>query len=314
MTREFPQTFAVVKAQANPRSFQILMSSSQYNQEEGHDVYTLENASWARDLERTRYEEDLFTELDPCVYTFCYYSSSHSMRIRKFKYWYTPYSFTRNGQRIPILEFQYKSWLPSGGIRIPIAYNETHFMDTLNTINQERCADIHNAEQGNLVTPPPRTRQNRSPPPISRQSPHFPESVEQTRRRLNMLDDYHPQPPPPQQPLPPSLLELLSEESSFAIPLPVAFQVTNTAPPGGEAPPSQQVLPLPKHVGDLLIHHSRLGTESCPILATPFSECDTLTVTSCFHVFDSQSLGRWRTDHSTCPVCRTPITNVVEES
>ena len=305
MTREFPQTFAVVKTQANPRSFQILTSIPHYSQQEGHDVHTLENASWARDLERTRYEEDLFTELDPCVYTLYYYSSSHSMPIRKFKYWYTPYSFLRNGQRIPVLEFQYKSWLPSGGIRIPIGFNETHFMDTLNTINQERCADIHNAEQGNLVTPPLRTRQNRAPPLISRQSLRFPQSVEQIQLRVNRLDDHYP---------PTTLLELLSEESSFAIPLPAAFQVTDTAPPGGDAPPSQQVLPLPKHVGDLLIHHSRLGTESCPILATPFSDCDTLAVTSCFHVFDSQSLRRWRTDHSTCPVCRTPITNVVEES
>jgi hypothetical protein len=34
-------------------------------------------------------------------------------------------------------------------------------------------------------------------------------------------------------------------------------------------------------------------------------------VTSCFHVFDSEALNRWRQEHTSCPVCRTMITNVV---
>jgi SUMO ligase MMS21 Smc5/6 complex component len=62
-----------------------------------------------------------------------------------------------------------------------------------------------------------------------------------------------------------------------------------------------------------LLQQARSGSESCPIAAQPYSECSTLTVTSCFHIFDKASLERWTQTHDTCPVCRVYLTNRVNE-
>jgi hypothetical protein len=75
----------------------------------------------------------------------------------------------------------------------------------------------------------------------------------------------------------------------------------------------QKILPLPKGVGDALIRDARASTESCPILQTPFSECRKLAVSSCFHIFDKESLATWQQAHTSCPVCRCKIENVVSE-
>jgi hypothetical protein len=75
-----------------------------------------------------------------------------------------------------------------------------------------------------------------------------------------------------------------------------------------------RVAPLPKNVGEVLLSHARRGADSCPIAATPFSECTQLCVTSCFHVFDFESLTRWQSEHTSCPVCRCKIENVVSEA
>jgi hypothetical protein len=37
---------------------------------------------------------------------------------------------------------------------------------------------------------------------------------------------------------------------------------------------------------------------------TLYSECDSLSITSCFHIFDKESLDHWFESNSTCPVCR----------
>ena len=75
-----------------------------------------------------------------------------------------------------------------------------------------------------------------------------------------------------------------------------------------------KALPLPKDIGDILLANARKGQECCPIAATPFAECETLCVSSCFHIFEKASLSRWQEDHTTCPVCRCKIENVVYET
>lgn len=101
-------------------------------------------------------------------------------------------------------------------------------------------------------------------------------------------------------------------------------EVENIHPPGGDpvffdfqdipvAATSQNTrpLPIPEIVGSLLIQDAHQGKESCPITTTPYSELHRLTATSCFHVFDTESIERWLTDQKSCPVCRTTVTNMV---
>jgi hypothetical protein len=75
-----------------------------------------------------------------------------------------------------------------------------------------------------------------------------------------------------------------------------------------------KALPLPKEIGSILLSHARKGADLCPIAAIPFAECEKISVSSCFHVFDAASLARWQAEHTTCPVCRCKIENVVSET
>jgi hypothetical protein len=59
--------------------------------------------------------------------------------------------------------------------------------------------------------------------------------------------------------------------------------------------------PIPLRIARLIAEDSK--DENCPITMnkiTPF----TCSVTSCFHVFDSDALDEWTTTNNTCPVCR----------
>jgi hypothetical protein len=70
---------------------------------------------------------------------------------------------------------------------------------------------------------------------------------------------------------------------------------------------------LPKAVGDILLASARKGEDTCPITSTPLASCEKLCVTSCFHVFDNESLLKWNETNDKCPVCRCKIENIVSE-
>jgi hypothetical protein len=40
----------------------------------------------------------------------------------------------------------------------------------------------------------------------------------------------------------------------------------------------------------------------------PFQECKSTTVTSCFHLFETESISLWLKGHTTCPVCKQKVT------
>jgi SUMO ligase MMS21 Smc5/6 complex component len=45
---------------------------------------------------------------------------------------------------------------------------------------------------------------------------------------------------------------------------------------------------------------------------TPFQECHSTTVTSCFHIFETDAIQTWLRGHTTCPVCKQAVgTHVV---
>jgi len=63
--------------------------------------------------------------------------------------------------------------------------------------------------------------------------------------------------------------------------------------------------PLPAHVIEALLRDAKVGKECCPISMTSYSECNSLTITSCFHIFETKSIEEWFKTKRNCPVCRT---------
>ncbi len=103
------------------------------------------------------------------------------------------------------------------------------------------------------------------------------------------------------------------QNTRAATPPPPEIRIVQVEVPVERVVIQTQIKPLPKAVGDILIANARSSTDSCPIAATTFKECTKLSITSCFHVFDFESLSKWQETHSTCPVCRAKIENVVSE-
>jgi hypothetical protein len=65
--------------------------------------------------------------------------------------------------------------------------------------------------------------------------------------------------------------------------------------------------PIPSYVMDLLIKDATETKKSCPITMLAFSELQSIGITPCFHLFELDSLERWKEEHGTCPLCRSAI-------
>jgi hypothetical protein len=77
------------------------------------------------------------------------------------------------------------------------------------------------------------------------------------------------------------------------------------APPPSSAPPASTF--APRYVLELLKRDAVQKGDSCPISMTPFQECESTTVTSCFHLFETESITAWLQGHPTCPVCKQKV-------
>ena len=81
-------------------------------------------------------------------------------------------------------------------------------------------------------------------------------------------------------------------------------------PPAAEPPKPVRIREssLPSHVIDALIRDAKSGRESCPISMNTYADCEKLSITSCFHIFNKESIDYWLKDNTTCPVCRKEST------
>lgn len=73
-----------------------------------------------------------------------------------------------------------------------------------------------------------------------------------------------------------------------------------------QAQATQTLKPIPRRIAWLVAEDACKNKESCPITTNELSPI-TAAVTSCFHVFESESLGEWFARHparTKCPVCR----------
>jgi hypothetical protein len=287
MNPPFPEIFAILRDGVRNPCLQILraypceQSGARRRNYTYRCPYEISNMSNTHEFDGPLLAAPNRVYRDRNVHTLHYYHPE-TTELQQVYYWFTPYMLeSRNGFTIPLLEFQYRSWMPTGYSPVPVRANLNEVYDRLTSIQQERLMQIRQIEDTDSV-------RTRSPRP-------------------NIYSDYEIDSVPPSPRLrrprtPPPVLIPQIVESVRIVEVPVERVVIQ-----------RSVLPLPKAVGELLVSHARKGADSCPITATPFAECDTLCATSCFHIFDAESLARWQETHTTCPVCRSKIENTVVE-
>jgi len=84
----------------------------------------------------------------------------------------------------------------------------------------------------------------------------------------------------------------------------IHVQIQNPLPPQPEM--IAFIEKIPKRIAWLIADEASKNNESCPISTNPISPI-TASVTSCFHVFESDSINEWiklHPNNTTCPVCR----------
>lgn len=156
-------------------------------------------------------------------------------------YWYLPYQI----ENIPIIDFQYLSWIPSYYTPISIINNSETIFNEFFEIRHLNLIQLQRSK-----TPP----------------------------RPQSYDTYSP-------------------------PIPSRSQTILHQPP--KPIRVKEGCPLPAHVIEALLRDAKVGKECCPISMTSYSECNSLTITSCFHIFETKSIEEWFKTKTNCPVCRT---------
>ena len=296
MSSSFPEIFAIVRDTIRPPCLQVLMSYRV-----GHDwdrqylnqsLYEVENVPLSERIQGGVSRAQTIPDRNIHVLRCRHSDSGETIQVN---WWYTPFylrSHTNTNTRIPILEFQTRAWIPTGYTPIPIQGNINEIMNAMERLQEDRLAEIRAREDSSSQRYinrymndfyQPRNQEDDYPHPRARTPPSLPYLRRNLRRSLS----------PTQAPPPVRVVE---------VEVPVERVIVQN-----------KALPLPKEIGSILLSHARKGADLCPIAAIPFAECQKISVSSCFHVFDAASLARWQAEHTTCPVCRCKIENVVSE-
>jgi hypothetical protein len=210
---------------------------------------------------------------------------TQSGELKTITYWKLPMTIHIGNSEFPILHFEYKAWLPRPSSRIPIS-NSSEVLRTYNTCLHRISNTEDRIERRLFDTLPPRAP---TPPRLSRSESPASTDSDGTLSVMTVYPTYHPLDFPPLDfpPLPPS--------------------------PAASPTPSKP-LPIPELVGSLLIQNATTGEDACPISTVPYKELKSLSVTSCFHVFDTESIQTWFKEHKQCPVCRHSIANMITKT
>lgn len=322
MTRfvPLPETFAIARTSPNRGlTFQALTSFvDRHREDTSYDVYLNRNNQETRvnvvEVRSPYLDERLDFHLLR-LRNSEYDRAIHQTRIQHpqtravldVNFWCLPFVLESQGRQIPLLEFQYRSWIPFSQNILPVSMSrsqtsENEFTTVIQRIQQERLHEISAREDDAAIRMLSMRDVPFYHPSLSSHDSYYTSDDEYDRRSIRTRaaggGRHRRMSPPP--PPPPRLVEVPVER---VVEVPVERVVVET-----------RVAPLPKAVGEILLTSARKGADTCPIAAVPFSECEGLSITSCFHVFDTSSLSRWRTDHTTCPVCRCKIENVVVET
>jgi hypothetical protein len=74
----------------------------------------------------------------------------------------------------------------------------------------------------------------------------------------------------------------------------------------------QEVTPraaVPKFITELVRKEAIAKKESCPISMIPFEDCESTTLTSCYHLYETTGLNRWLENNVSCPMCKQMISS-----
>jgi hypothetical protein len=300
MTRNMPEIFAILRDGIRFPCLQVLRSyPCDYNRNERRNnppyrgFYEISNVENVDSFDGRLLPSPHSIARDRAIYILHTYHPETGERLEVY-YWFTPFALeSQDGMYIPLLEFQYRSWIPTGYTPVTIRANINDMYAILSQIQNERLAEIRRREDNDAFQVSPRQYSDPYFEPR-----RYNEDAQDTWWRMaergvgNHRRSRPQTPPPPPQP---RIVE---------VPVPVERVVVQV---------QEKTRPLPKDIGNLILTQARKGAEACPIATTPFSECEALCVTSCFHTFDAASLARWQESHTSCPVCRSKIENVVVE-
>jgi hypothetical protein len=307
MTHELPEIFAIIRQAYRGPCLQILMADP-------HEFYPSRSRFSYMQQDRWRQraaykvinfpnpeEFDQLTlhrtnNVDHRIGTYSI-QQPDGRTVSEVKGWFLPYYFRLHGRTVPLMDFQYRSWLPGDYYPVTIRADMHEFQRIVESIQQQRIQEIQSRED-NASRIPFYERMSSADDYDSRyiEDEDMNIYIGAGRHSSRRSRDTRPETPPP--PPPPRLVE-----SVRIVEVPVERIVVQN-----------KALPLPKAVGDLLLSQARKGADACPIAAVPFAECEKLCVSSCFHIFDEASLTRWQETNTTCPVCRCKIENVVSET
>lgn len=69
------------------------------------------------------------------------------------------------------------------------------------------------------------------------------------------------------------------------------------------------LLTLPRHIIETL-YTAKVGSADCvcPICTSAIDSLETCTITKCGHYYHNDCIGKWIHHHTTCPTCRSTIT------
>ncbi len=295
--QHFPEVFAVVRTQAvRGPSLQILRSL------ERHRYYTIQNERNSQRFLHKSLERVPRYQVDRTVYTLRFKTEDFE-QVNEVKFWVLPF-FLIDGPWdtvIPILEFQYRSWIPSHYDEVPIYGTQySELLECMERIQEERLDEIRSSEDSH----------SRS----SYHNFHYNYIGNPSFRNLLLSsgpDDYDDRRTMRRGSLVGAIPDRVNTpQAHYRQP---EIQVIEVEVPVDRIIREVRVQPLPKAIGDILLANARLGSDTCPILSIPYKECDKLSISSCFHIFDKESLARWQSTHSNCPVCRSKIENIVSE-
>ena len=115
---------------------------------------------------------------------------------------------------------------------------------------------------------------------------------------------------PPFQPLPPAY-EMVRATAPRPPPIliPAFNPLLSAAPPARTRAPTPPPPFAPRHVLEILKQDAISKGDSCPISFTPFAECESMTVTSCFHIFETAAIQQWLGTKQLCPTCKQLVTS-----
>lgn len=287
-----PEIFAIVRQSYRGPCLQILRAHSvnnygsrshrhardpfsEYTRPHNNLTNRVENVMDVNEFSEHRLQHS--NMMDPSIHVFPILQPDGETTVM-IKGWYLPYYFRIDGRRIPIMDFQMRAWIPGDYMPVAIHTDLNEFMMCMEDTQRERMREIQVREDENSI--------HYNHYNSSRMNYYNNDYIGAGMRRARPVTP------------PPRLVETVR-----LVEVPVERIVTQ-----------MKALPLPKDIGDILLENARKGKDSCPIAATPFAECETLCVSSCFHIFDKASLTRWQETHTTCPVCRCKIENVVCET